>query len=192
MLTSHPLPTFIRPTLKHLFWLAQVLNNKRKEKLSPFFCWKEWGMMGPVVWIRWQFWKRRAFFCNSESLFYCCPSLRSINWQKKALELCVWQVTRWSKMQSVTRARASPGEAPKPRRDEAVFSAKGHQICVLRWRSSSGEASCLSLFRRMGTLVERRAQQQGWSESSRLSTLHVSETVHRASLALWADRPSAL
>lgn len=67
---------------------------------------------------------------------------------------------------------------------------KGCPVSESQEQSSSGEASCLSLFSRMGILPERRAWQR--SESSRLSTLHVSETVHRASQALWADRPPAL
>lgn len=46
-------------------------------------------------------------------------------------------------------------------RDEAVFSAEGRPVCVWQRRSSSGEAACLSLFSRMGMLLERQARQRG-------------------------------
>lgn len=171
--------------------------------------------MGSVVGIRWrccnlnskrwaQVWKRRGLLCSSKSLFRgdshwdqstSQPNdreIQSLTEKETPLFYLSGKQQRWSRMQSVTGARAPPWVAAKAWRDEAVFSAEGHWVCVWRWRSSSGEASCLLLFSRMGTLLERRARQQGWSESSRLSTLHVSETVHRASLALRADRPPAL
>lgn len=64
---------FILAALKCRCWAWE-----EKKKVSPFFCWKEWGMMGSVVGIRRQCWALNSkpssgseggLLCSSESLF---------------------------------------------------------------------------------------------------------------------------
>ena len=98
--------------------------------------------------------------------------------------LFFWQAARWSRMQSLTGARASLWVAAKAggmklssvqKGTESVSRGGGAALVKPRVCHCSAGREC---FWKGGP------RQRGWSESSRLSTLHVSETVHRASLAL--------
>lgn len=157
---------------------VQVLWKNNKEN-SPFFCWKEWGMMGSVVAIKSQGralnskqWtelrKRRGLLCGSESPFSSAtqwdwstflPNYGKIQSTKNCycFFLFFWHVAGWTRTHSLTGACACCLSDSSSWRDEAVFSVKGGPICVLQWWSSSGDASCLSLFSRMAILLERRA-----------------------------------
>lgn len=200
-------------------------EEEDEEVISPFFCWKEWGMMGPVVKIF------RVRGGKSSGLLISSEVLRSVGSFPPGggMRDAMWGEAR--------RGKARRGEAAGKRQTvlqrvrvfvscrAAGWSGEGVGGSLTGWpRSLSSPGcewqlelegrSCRQCTRARTNLCTAAAAVQccwslvsvigeqdgnasgkagrGWSESSRLSTLRVSETVHRASAALRADRPPAL
>lgn len=170
--------SFNVPKLKYCnFNLAQMLRKQKKDVL-PFVCWKEWGMMGSVVGIGRQCWtsnsklwaqfrKRRGLCSGSKSLFYGAShwdqstflpddsKLRSTAENNPPVCFHQFYFFSGSRMQSVTGARASPEWQLKLEGWSCLQCKRAPNLCVavveqLWW------SLCLSLFSRMGTLLEKR------------------------------------
>lgn len=182
-----------------IYAASVYLKTHTQKKPLPFFCWKEWGMMGSVVGIRGQrravnlkavhpaqesergpllqfqksFQQRRSLRLVNFSI--CDPEPR--NWNNNCYQSFIGLACSWM-IQDVESdwCPSLQGEWQLKLQGWSHLQCKKKKGCPVsesQQQSSSGEASCLSLFSRMGMLLERRAWQR--SESSRLSTLHVSE-----------------
>lgn len=196
----------------------QVLSLRRKKKSLTFFLLEgvrhdgicsgnQAAVLSPE--FKAQFRKRRGPLVQLRKSFQWCQSLRSVNfstwWRSRAQQ----NTSRLTVFAKVFIFLASGLDDPGCRVWLVLEPSCEWQLKAGGMKLSSVQKGTGSVSRGGGVALvkhrachcvhagwecfwKRRARQRGWSESSWLSTLHVRETVHRASLALWADRPPAL